>query len=161
MNQAVSSMNPWVCVLLIASAGSVGGLLNTYMSDNGFALPRRIGGVWCPGALWNVFVGGISALTSWALYGSGAGIDLASPREQISLRLGALAGALIVGMAGSKWLTNEVDKNLLRQGVMHAAKKHFSPQKYQELEQCDSPKQVLETVVSAEPSGHPAFVSSH
>jgi hypothetical protein len=151
MNQAASSMSPWICVLLIASAGSVGGLLNTFMSDNGFALPRRIGGVWCPGALWNVFVGATSALTSWALYGSGAGIDLASPspREQISLRLGALAGALIVGMAGSKWLTNEVDKNLLKQGVRDAAKKNFSPEMYQALEHCDSPRQVLETVASA------------
>ncbi len=151
MNQAASSMNPWVCVVLIASAGSIGGLLNTIMSDNGFPLPRRIGGVWCPGALWNVFVGAVSALTSWALYGSGAGIDLAnpSPREQISLRLGALAGALIVGMAGSKWLTNEVDKSLLKQGVMDAAKKNFSPEKYYELEHCDSARKVLETVTTA------------
>jgi hypothetical protein len=30
-------------------------------------------------------------------------------REHISLKLGALAGALIVGMAGSKWLTSEFD----------------------------------------------------
>jgi hypothetical protein len=78
MNQIGSGMNPWTCVLLISVAGSIGGLLNSFMSDNGFALPRRIEGVWCPGALWNIFVGSISALTSWALYGSGAGIDLAS-----------------------------------------------------------------------------------
>jgi len=83
-------MNPWVCVLLITCAGSVGGLLNAYMSDNGFVLPRWIRGVWCPGALWNVFVGGVSAVTSWALYGSGATIDLAATqRDQISLRLSA------------------------------------------------------------------------
>jgi hypothetical protein len=151
MNQIASGMNPWICVLLISLAGSIGGLLNTFMSDNGFALPRRIGGVWCPGALWNIFVGAISALTSWALYGSGAGIDIASPspREQISLRLGALAGALIVGMAGSKWLTNEVDKNLLKQGVMDAARKNFSSEKYDQLEHCGSPRQVLETVSAA------------
>jgi hypothetical protein len=146
-----SGMNPWICVLLITSAGSIGGLLNAYMSDNGFALPTRIKGIWCPGLLWNVFVGGISAVTSWALYGSGAGIDLASSssREQISLRLGALAGALIVGMAGSKWLTNEVDKSLWKQSVMDAAKKNISPEKCDELERCGSPRQVLETVAAA------------
>jgi hypothetical protein len=151
MNQIGSGMNPWTCVLLISVAGSIGGLLNSFMSDNGFALPRRIEGVWCPGALWNIFVGSISALTSWALYGSGAGIDLASssPREQISLRLGALAGALIVGMAGSKWLTNEVDKSLLKQGVMDAAKKSISPEKREEIEHCGSARQVLETVAAA------------
>ena len=120
------------------------------MSDNGFALPTRIRGVWCPGALWNVFVGGIAALTSWALYGSGAGVDLAgtSSREGISLRLGALAGALIVGMAGSKWLISESDKNLWKQSVLDAANKHSSVEKCHELENCGSARQVLETVAS-------------
>ena len=144
-------MKTLVCVLLITSAGAIGGLLNAYMSDNGFALPTRIRGVWCPGALWNVFVGGISAFTSWALYGSGVGIDLtrSSSREEISLRLGALAGALIVGMAGSKWLTNEVDKSIWKQSVMEAAKKNISPEKCHELEACGSAREVLETVASA------------
>ena len=146
----MSHMNPLVCILLITGAGSVGGLLNAFMSDNGFALPTRIKGVWCPGALWNVFVGGVSAVTSWALYGSGATIDLAdTQREQISLKLGALAGALIVGIAGSKWLTNEVDKSLLKQSVVEAAKKNMSPEKCAQLENCGSPREILKAVAEA------------
>ena len=146
----VGNMNPWICVLLITCSGAVGGLLNAYMSDNGFALPTRIKGVWCPGALWNVFVGGLSAVTSWALYGSGATIDLAATqREQISLKLGALAGALIVGMAGSKWLTSEVDKSLLKQSVMEVAKKNLSPKECTELEDCASPRMILKAVAGA------------
>jgi hypothetical protein len=144
-----SNMSPWLCVLFITLAGAVGGLLNAFMSDNGFAFPTRVKGIWCPGALWNVFVGGISAVTSWALYGSGATIDLAATqRDQISLRLGALAGALIIGMAGSKWLTNEVDKSLLKQSVIEAAKKNVSPKKCDEIEDSGSPKTILQTLVA-------------
>jgi len=146
-------MKPWICILLITGAGGVGGLLNALMSDNGFALPTRVKGIWCPGALWNVFVGGVAAVTSWALYGSGAGIDLAATtatqREQISLRLGALAGALIIGIAGSKWLTNEVDKSLLKQSVVAAAKKSLSPEQCAELENCGSPREILKAVAGA------------
>ena len=89
-------------------------------------------------------------MTSWALYGSGASIDLASTqREQISLRLGAIAGALIIGIAGSKWLTNEVDKNLLKQSVVEAAKKSLSPEKCAQLENCSSPREILKVVAGA------------
>jgi hypothetical protein len=145
--QVVTGANPWICVLSIMLAGALGGLLNANISDNGFALPIRIKGVWCPGALWNVFVGALSAVTSWALYGSGSVIEVGSTqREQISLKLGALAGALIVGMAGSKWLTSEVDKNLMRQSVREVAKHNLSSAECDKLESCGSPKSVLQAV---------------
>lgn len=148
--QVVNGANPWMCILFVACAGALGGLLNAFMSDNGFALPTRIKGVLCPGALWNVFVGGISAVTSWALYGSGVTIDIASSqREQISLKLGALAGALIVGMAGSKWLTSEVDKSLMRQAVVEVAKRTLSPEECSKLEDCGSPRSMLKAVAGA------------
>jgi hypothetical protein len=89
--------------------------------------------VWCPGALTNVFIGAVAAICSWALYGSGASIDLGdmSARNRISLELSAVVGALLVGMSGSRWLTNEVDKKLLKESVKVAGKKRLSP------EQCD------------------------
>jgi hypothetical protein len=148
--QVVAGTNPWVCVFSVMLAGALGGLLNANISDNGFALPRRIRGIWCPGALWNVFVGGLSALTSWALYGSGSVIEVAgTQREQISLKLGALAGALIVGMAGSKWLTGEVDKNLMKQSVMEVAKQNLPSAECKDLEDCGSPRQLLKTVAGS------------
>jgi hypothetical protein len=148
--QVVNGMNPWICVLLVTSAGAIGGLLNAYRTDNGFVLPTRIKGVWCPGVLWNVFVGGVSAVTSWALYGSGASINLATTqREEISLKLGALAGALIVGMAGSRWLTSEVDKSLMRQTVVEVAKKNLSQEECSKLEDCGSPRSMLKAVAGA------------
>jgi hypothetical protein len=44
-------MNPWICATLICTAGAAGGLVNALISQNGFALPRRIEGIWCPGAV--------------------------------------------------------------------------------------------------------------
>src|SRR5215472_15863234 len=122
------------------AAGALGGLLNAVITDNKFVMPTAIKGVVCPGALLNVLVGGMAAITSWALYGSGAAIELASsgatPREVISLRLPALAGALVVGIAGSKWLTNEADKTLLKQSVTEVAKKALPQEKCDELKEC-------------------------
>jgi hypothetical protein len=40
-------MNPWICALIIVTAGAFGGAVNALLSDNGFALPRKISGVWC------------------------------------------------------------------------------------------------------------------
>jgi hypothetical protein len=151
VNPQVTGANPWVCVLSIMCDGALGGLLNANMSDNGFALPTRIKGIWCPGALWNVFVGAMSAVTSWALYGSGSVIEVAgTQREQISLKLGALAGALIVGMAGSKWLTSEVDKSLMKQSVREVARHSLSPQECDGLEDCGSPRSILKAVAGSQ-----------
>src|SRR5579864_5566695 len=140
-------MTPWICALLISTAGAVGGVVNALLSDNGFIFPRREGNVLCPGVISNVFVGAVSAFISWALYGSGAGLELAAssgaPRTIITLRVSALAGALLVGVAGSKWITNEADKQLLRQSVKVAAQKTtISPEECEKL--LDAPaRQVL------------------
>lgn len=50
-------MNPWTCAFLIAIAGGVGGIINALLTDNGFPLPRREAGIWCPGAISNVLIG--------------------------------------------------------------------------------------------------------
>jgi hypothetical protein len=86
-------------------------VVNALLSDNGFALPRRESGVWRPGVVSNILVGAFAAFASWAFYGSAASIELAdaSVRTAISLRFSALAGAFLVGAAGAKWITNEVD----------------------------------------------------
>ena len=44
-------------------------------------------------------------------------------RTGISLRFSALAGAFLVGVAGAKWITNEADKQLLKESVKVAGTK--------------------------------------
>ena len=143
-------MNPWVCAMSIAFAGSLGGVVNALLTDNGFILPTRKNHVLCPGFISNVLVGAAAAFSSWAFYGSGASVELGqlTERTQISLRFSALAGAFLVGVAGARWITNEADKMLLRESVKTAASKNIS------AEDCErflnaSPRQVLEAVEQA------------
>lgn len=143
-------MNPWVCAALISLAGAIGGVVNALLSDNGFITPKWKRAIWCPGFIANVLLGAVAAFTSWALYGSGAGVELGdiTERTEISLRFSALAGAFLVGVAGAKWLTNEVDKKLLKESVKVAGPKKLT------TEECDqlvrgSPMDVLNRVEQA------------
>src|SRR4029077_11563306 len=105
---------------LIATAGALGGVVNALLTDNGFVLPKYRRGIWCLGFISNVLIGAFSAFASWSFYGSGAGIDIAaraSERTEISMRFSALAGAFLVGVAGAKWITNEIDKKILKESV--------------------------------------------
>src|SRR5438093_917032 len=99
-------MNPWICALIITTAGAAGGIVNALMTDNGFILPRLKKGIICPGFLSNLLIGALSAFSSWALYGSGASIELAivSARDEISLKVSAIAIAFLIGVAGAKWI---------------------------------------------------------
>ena len=118
-------MNPWYCAFLIAGAGGLGGVVNALITGNGFAFPKREAGVWCPGFISNVLIGAFAAVSSWSFYGSGASIDLAHETERavLSLKFSALAGALLVGVGGARWISNEADKLLLKEGVKVAAQK--------------------------------------
>jgi hypothetical protein len=145
------TMNPWTCAALIALAGAAGGIVNAFVSDNGFILPRNMHGIWCPGFISNILVGAFSAFSSWAFYGSGSGIELANigdARTEISLRFSALAGAFLVGVAGAKWITNEVDKQLLKESVKVVSRAKMSTEECERLVQ-GSPREVLERVERA------------
>jgi hypothetical protein len=141
-------VHPWTCALLICAAGAAGGFVNAILSQNGFALPRRIEGIWCPGALSTVIAGAFAAFASWAFYGSGAGINVADPKAVTSLQFSALAGAFLVGVVGAKWITNEADKRLLKESVKVAATKDVPKDKASEIAE-GTPLQVLRKVTEA------------
>jgi hypothetical protein len=128
-------MSPWACALLIAGFGGIGGVVNALLTDNGFIRPRWINNIWCPGIISNILIGAFAAFSSWAFYGSGASVELArvSAQAEISLTFSALAGAFLVGVAGAKWLTNEVDKRLLKESVKEAAKKDIPPEECEQM----------------------------
>jgi hypothetical protein len=119
--------------LFIAAAGAAGGLLNAGLSGAGLMLPEVVnlpGGLAVlPGFLGNVFVGAVAAVISFGLYGSFAGVTLfrasgpggqqpgpaptpAPPPVSMQLTLAALAGALLVGFSGGRWVTAEADRQL-------------------------------------------------
>jgi hypothetical protein len=143
-------MSPWICAVLIATAGGFGGVVNALFTDNGFALPRYRRGVWCPGVIGNIMVGTFAALSSWSFYGSGAAVELGRTTEStlVSLRLSALAGAFLVGVVGAKWITNEADKQLLKESVKVAGSKQLTPQQCEQVVK-GSARQVLDRVEAA------------
>jgi hypothetical protein len=130
------NMNPWTCASLICLAGALGGAVNALISDNGFVLPTVRRAIWCPGFLANILIGAFAAFASWSFYGSGAGVELGiinEPRAVLSLKFSALAGAFLVGVAGAKWITNEVDKKLLKESVKIAGTKKLTDEECEKL----------------------------
>lgn len=121
-------------LLCVAMAGGLGGVVNAIMSDGGFRLPRRQATTdgslvtITPGWIGNVIIGAVAAAVSWGLYGPLASQIVVmvhasdnGPKSEASLTLGSLMGAVIVGIGGARWLTNEVDKSLLKAAASKAA----------------------------------------
>jgi hypothetical protein len=125
-------MSLWILLAIVCGAGAVGGVVNALLTDNGFILPHpentEQGSIIRPGFLGNILIGAIAAGISWGLYGPfaasliiGSGSETTPSTPLVGLSLSALVGAVLVGIAGAKWLTNEVDKKLLRAAASEAA----------------------------------------
>jgi hypothetical protein len=127
-------MSVLALLVFIALAGMIGGVVNALISDNGFVLPRKedVSGrlIVRPGVLGNVIVGGVAASISWGLYGPLAAVDLIGTTSPAgpALTLSALVGAMLVGVGGARWLTNEVDKTLLHEAATEAVRATRHPE---------------------------------
>jgi hypothetical protein len=123
-------MSVWIPLGVILLSGAVGGIINAIISDNGFVKPREetIDNVSIvrPGVCGNMLLGSVAAFISWGLYGSysGAlilGATTVSGSEELNLSLSTISGAILIGIGGARWLTNEVDKSLLKTAAITAA----------------------------------------
>ena len=112
-------------LLWVSVAGGLGGLVNAMTSSNGFLLPRSTtqGGapIWQAGAIGTVVVGAFAAAVNWGLYGPFTEAVFGKEAPEIALNLASVATAALVGFAGARWLTNEVDKKLLQAAAGKAA----------------------------------------
>lgn len=111
--------------LFALGAGGAGGIINALMTDNGFIMPKQAvtdlgANIWRPGMFGNVLIGAIAALVSWGLYGSAAGESVMS-NTPVAFTWAAMTGAILVGTAGARWLTSEVDKTMLKATAAAAA----------------------------------------
>lgn len=123
-------MTLWNVLFIVLGAGAIGGFVNALLSDNGFVFPKttEYGGrkILRPGFFGNIIVGGLGAAISWGLYGPFAASNIFGNTAdeatvEPSLTLSSLVGAALVGVAGARWLTNEVDKSLLRAAASEAS----------------------------------------
>jgi hypothetical protein len=129
------NVSMWIMFFIVLIAGAVGGAVNALMTDNGFLVPKMEKvddktSIFRPGYLGNILIGAVAAVVSWGLYGPlspyyiiGTEQALAANAlpETVGLTLAALVGAIMIGIGGARWLTSEVDKNLLRATAAQAA----------------------------------------
>ncbi|MEL7059674.1 MAG: hypothetical protein AAGN46_06565 [Acidobacteriota bacterium] len=124
-------------MLAVFFAGAFGGSVNALISDNGFVLPKAVmddqSKIIRPGFLGNLLIGGVAAVISWGLYGELArypilqadslqSLEASSTGSlNLELSLATFVGAMLIGVGGARWLTNEVDKKLLRSAASQAA----------------------------------------
>ena len=141
----------WNLLLIVATAGGIGGCVNALLSDNGFVMPRAettgVGSIVRPGFLGNILIGAVAAAISWGLYGPFASaVVFGAPMEanpvKPSLSLSALVGAVLIGIGGARWLTNEVDKKLLKAAAARAARSKSDSSSAEEIAQA-SPAEAL------------------
>jgi hypothetical protein len=145
----------WWLFFIVCAAGAVGGVVNALITDNGFVMPRREQvdqmSIVRPGYIGNILIGAIAAGVSWGLYGPLATyyiVVIAEKTSQpvadqiIGITLSSLVGAVLVGVGGARWLTNEVDKNLLKAAASKAAGAQATPSASQQIALA-SPAQAL------------------
>ena len=139
-----TTMILWMLVA-IGFAGGIGGVANAFMTDNGFVVPRlersNTGAIVRPGFIGNVGIGALAAAVSWGLYGPLATYTILGNTEalggntagEIGLSLASFVGAILVGVGGARWLTNEADKKMLRAAASDAATKPAAPNDAQRI----------------------------
>ena len=145
----------WIALLIVCAAGAFGGCINALMTDNGFFMPykQRSNGteIVRPGFLGNVLVGIAAALISWGLYSSFGSVELLQPLASVTnFTLASVVGAMLIGIGGARWLTNEVDKQLLRAAAVEAAGAPASTTSSQEMVAA-SPARVLDIAQKSQP----------
>lgn len=117
-------MKVYHIALIIFGVGVVGGITNALLSGNTFLFPKTDPGppksVFVPGLLVTALIGGIAAVVSWGLYGVNAPDPITG---KSTVTVAALAGAILIGFGGARWLTNEVDKTILNKTASLAAEK--------------------------------------
>lgn len=133
--------------LIVATAGGLGGIVAALISeDKGFIRPKRVkdakGVVFRPGFIGLILVGAAAAAISWGMYGPFVdAVAIGGPdplpgeakEDEYGITLGALAGAVLVGASGGKWISSQVDKVLLKQTAATVASKQANPEKATEI----------------------------
>jgi hypothetical protein len=115
---------------IVMLSGAVGGIVNALVSDNGFVRPSEETTddvvIIRPGFAGNILLGAVAAFISWGLYGAFSSVVIWGSSSgmgtaEVSVSISSIAGAVLIGIGGARWLTNEVDKKLLQTAAVTAA----------------------------------------
>ena len=105
---------------IIFLLGSFGSLASSFAGDSGWHFPTVEQGIFRPGFIGNMFVGGLAALASWGMSQS---INFNGPHALLTLTASAMANALVVGFGGASWFKSQVEQAILRKTAVVAAGK--------------------------------------
>ena len=134
----------WKMVVVVVIAGALGGVVNAYLTDNGFIKPKNATEkgveILRPGVVGNVLIGVVAALVTWGLLSQYSVMVLVSgspatnpPTPPADLTLGTVIGALLAGIGGAKVLTTIVDKRLVQAAASMAADSNRSNSAAQQI----------------------------
>lgn len=146
----------WEIGRYIILAGAVGGLVNailismrglpTHMEDANTGLATHGWRKWLRDYLVNPILGAVAAFLSWATYGPYGAESVFALRSpdgtQHVLTLTMLSTAIVIGMGGARWLTNESDKRLLKTAASAAQRNNPDPETAEKI-QLASPEQAV------------------
>jgi len=106
---------------LIVLMGSLGSLVSAFVGDNGWHLPMYDNGIFRPGYLGNMLVGGLAALASWGM--QKAAVLIGSSPATLSFSTADMAGAIVIGFGGASWFKSQIEKVILQRAAVVAASK--------------------------------------
>ena len=120
-------------VAAVIAAGLVGGLVNALLVDNTFGKEKTGSVGWALAIVTNMVFGAVAAFLSWAASGPLSSYPIfgpppaGAPAPVSTFTYSALAAAIVVGIGGPRWISNEVDKKLLTTAASKAADKPAHP----------------------------------
>jgi hypothetical protein len=147
-----TTMSLWIVIGVVALAGALGGFVNALTTSDktlGFPHKQVIDGqtVWNLGSVGNVILGMAAASISWGLYGPYSselivGEAVGSPIIY-GLNVASFFGAFLVGIAGTRWISGELDKDLGVKAIQKAAEATPNANLRSALKNISSPKEGL------------------
>ncbi len=151
-------MSPIEPFFIVTLSGAAGGVINAIITDNGFILPREESSekasIIIPGIIANLLIGAAAGFLYWGLTESNSLSVVYGPTapgvDEIKVTVYGVAMSLLAGMAGARYLTNEVDKRLLKAAAVTAAASGPSDKDAQMMAKA-SPLQMLQIAKSMMP----------
>lgn len=105
----------------IVLMGGLGSLVSGFVGDSGWHLPVNDHGIFRPGYLGNMLVGGLAALASWGM--QKAAILIGSTPVVLTFSTADMANAIVIGFGGASWFKSQIEKTILQKTAVVAASK--------------------------------------
>jgi hypothetical protein len=120
MGVSMNATNLHVIVLILLMGG-LGSLVSAFVGDSGWHLPIYDNGIFRPGYLGNMLVGGLAALASWGM--QKAAVLIGTAPNALSFSTADMANAIVIGFGGASWFKSQLEKVILQKTAVVAASK--------------------------------------